>query len=101
MPYIYANSACNELIPIQSSTGRYNNILYDQRFCPKCPNNNEIEEHFLFHCTMFNDIRGVHIKPFFKDVQSIASKYVYSQIELKNVSQYIVKALKRRDLELA
>ena len=31
----------------------------------------ENEEHFLFHCTMFNDIRGVYVKWFFKDEQSL------------------------------
>ena len=58
------------------------------------------EEHFLIHCTMLNDIRGVHIMALlFKDVQSLTCKYVYKQIERQNLSQYIIKAL--RDFEIA
>ena len=49
---------------------------------------------------MINDIRGVNIKPFFKDVQSLTCKYVYNQIEMQNLSQNVIKALKRRDLEI-
>ena len=49
---------------------------------------------------MLNDKRGVHIKPFFKDVQSRTCKYVYNQIERQNLSQHVIKALKRRDLEI-
>ncbi len=46
------------ILPLAIETGRFNNILEDNRLCEMCDLNDvESESHFLLYCTLYDDLR--------------------------------------------
>ena len=41
------------ILPLNEETGRYTNVLLQDRRCVHCPESIEDESHFILHCTLY------------------------------------------------
>ena len=51
----FANFRCG-VAPIRIQTGRYENLVFEERICPFC-SNIEDEMHVILDCSVYNDLR--------------------------------------------
>ena len=113
-PYIYkiqdrghcsvlAQFRCG-ILPLSIETGRYTDVPVDYRLCVFCQSNCvEDEEHFLFTCTQYNDIRldlwekVLPDHPEFNDM-TICQKFetLMSESYVKYTSLFLYKAFYKR-----
>ena len=83
-------------------TGRYQNIVRNERKCLLC-NNDDLEDefHFILRCPLYADLRVKFIKPYFirnpsvfKLIKLLTSN---NKKEITSLGKYLVYAKKRRD----
>jgi len=102
----FAKFRCG-VAPLRIETGRYENILRNERFCFNCKDCIENEEHVILICPLYNDLRevlfnnAVLICPSFKDFNlSDKMAFLFSNILImKSCAKTCLKILeKRRDI---
>ena len=75
-------------------------IPYHLRFCGNCSNELEDEYHFVMMCPMYEDLRAVYIKPFYRNRPSMF-KFINlckttNKKDLVNLAKYIILASDRK-----
>ena len=45
------------ILPLEVETGRFHNVKLDDRICKRCNKGVEDESHFMFECTLYDQLR--------------------------------------------
>ena len=62
--YLIKYKTSNHKLPVE--TGRWHNIPFNDRKCPKCSTQIGDEYHYLFECPEFIEARKQYIKPYYR-----------------------------------
>ena len=72
---------------LMCETGRYCNIPYEQRLCRLCEMNKvESEQHFIFECSYYSDLRNQLLNQLTKDRNRHPVRQVYSLLSSSDPS---------------
>ena len=94
---IMAQFRCG-ILPLELETGRYRNVLVEERFCFNCETLVESEEHFALFCPLYNEIRQILINEItpshttFGNLDNIQKLKVLLNIFWKKTSKFLNKA---------
>ncbi len=71
-PYVlsFMNTKCRSylaqcrcgILPLEIETGRWQNKPVEERICKVCENGVKNEFHFIFSCTLYNNIRAIFLQ---------------------------------------
>ena len=79
---------------------RPNKVPYEQRFCKCCTTEIEDEYHFIIICPLYEDIRKLFIKPYYRIKPSMYKFLLLcktsNKSELIKLAKYITKAFEIR-----
>ena len=84
-------------LPINANLYKFDNDLSKKK-CPFCLNETENEQHVIFHCPLYLNLRHKYIRPRRKEMEDITtnSSFWYDMPLLKGLSCFLVYALRER-----
>ena len=104
---VFAQLRCG-ILPLKIETGRYTQIPLNYRLCTFC-NHDAIEDeiHFLFNCSLYNEIRTlfwdkfVSLCPWFTELSNQGKMKIFmSEIFVKTAAEYIFECYNLRKQKL-